>query len=210
MSIFYCYAAATAVCPRKAMQRLAGEAHPARAAAGAVGFVGVLYAGASIALAACGAVPLTSVVLDIAPENYYVWQAIFALPFAFLAWAAAACLVLLIVKKEKGRKAFQTFAGLAGIAAAATLLVAWIPMAVETFFVVAGMRQQEFVDILSAPGFWQCLYISCYILAAAAAVVLLTLAAASGQFKKGRRFRSLVAGVFAAAVLAGGFALVIR
>jgi len=192
------------------MKRLAGEKRPERAAARAVGFVGVLYVGASIALGACGAVPLASVVLDIAPGNYYVWQAVFAIPYAFLAWAAAALLVRLIGKKEKGKQASKTSAGLTGIAVAAALLAAWMPMAVETFFQVAGMRQQEFVDILSVTGFWQSLYIAAYIAAAAVSVVLLTLAAASGQFKKGRRLRSLLAGIGAAAVLVATFAVFIR
>lgn len=210
MSVFYCYAAATALTPVRAMKKLAAEKRPVAAAARSVGFVGFLYAGASIALGACGAVPLASAAIGIAPENYYFWQAIYAVPFAFLVWAAAAVVVRALGKRGKGRGPLKTSVALSGAAVAATLLVAWLPMAVETFFQVAGMRQQEFVDILSVTGFWQSLYVAVYIAAAGAAAALLSLAAASGEFKKGRRLVSFAAGIAAAAVLLGAFAIFIR
>jgi hypothetical protein len=210
MSTFFSYAVATAASPAKSMKRLLAEPRPTRRAALAVGFVGALYAAASFALAAVGAVPLATAFLRIAPENYYFWQTLFAVPYALLAWALVTGLMRLLRKPEQGGPAFEKTAALAGIALAAVLFIAWIPMAVVTLFMVVGMGQEELVDILSRPGMWQVLYIALYLLAGIAAACLLTLAVGLGHFKKAGRARTIIIGILAAAVFAGTFMMFMR
>jgi hypothetical protein len=210
MTTFATYAVVTAVYPRTAMKRLLGEARPTRKAAQAVGFVGALYAATSLALAAVGAVPLASVFLGIRPENYYVWQMVFIIPYALLAWALVAELIRLAGKHEPRGPGSEKTAALAGIAIAAALFIAWIPMALATAFMAVGMSQAELADILSRPGVWQVLYIAIYILAGVSAAVLLTLAVGLGQLEKAGRGRTIMVGLLAAAVFAGTFVLFVR
>ena len=192
------------------MARLRGEPRPLRTAAEAVGFVGGLYALTSLVLALAGAVPLMSAVLPIRPENYYFWQTFLAAPFVFLGWGASAGLIHLLGRHGRGRGPFQKTAARAGVAAAAALFVAWLPMALAAFFMVVGMRQEELVGLLSSPGPGQVLDFALYVLAAGAAVVLMTLAAAHGHLKESGRARAVLLGALAAAVLAGVFAVFIR
>jgi len=210
MRIFAYYAVAPAFFPRQAMARLLGERRPLREAAGAVGLVGALYALTSVVLAMAGAVPLVSSVLPLSPENYYFWQTFFAVPFAFLGWGAAAGMLHLLDRRQRGRVALKKTAALAGPAVAAALFVAWLPMALAAFLMVLGMNQEELVGLLSEPGAWQVFDFALYVLGAAAGAVLLTLAAAHGRFKKARRARTILIGGVATAVLAGVFAVFIR
>lgn len=210
MTMFAYYAVGPAFFPRRAMARLGCEPRPLRMAAGAVGFVGALYALTSLALALSGAVPLMSAVLPIRPENYYFWQTFFAVPFAVMGWASAAGPLYLLARHGRGRGPFLRTAAPAGVAAAAAMFVAWLPMALAAFFMVLGMSQGELVGLLSTPGPWQVLDFALYLLAAGAAVVLLTLAAARGHFRKPGRARAVLLGALSTAVLAGIFAVFIR
>ena len=70
MMSFAYYAVAAAVSPVKALKRLAAEPRPVRAAARAVGFVGLLYVLTSAVMALAGAVPLATVLILVPPENY--------------------------------------------------------------------------------------------------------------------------------------------
>lgn len=210
MMTFAYYAVVTAYSPVKAMNRLLTEPQPIRPAAQAVGFVGALYALTSAALAMVGAVPLAPVFIQVRPENYYFWQMIFVIPYALLAWVLAAGLIRLVGRREQGGPAFEETASLAGIALAASLFIAWIPMALTTLFMVVGMSQEELVDVLSRPGGWQVFYVLLHLAAAAAAVVLLTLAAGEGHVPRTGCVRVWLAGILAAVVLSGTFMLFIR
>jgi hypothetical protein len=204
------YAAGPAFFPRRAMARFGCEPRPLRMAAGAVGFVGALYVVTSLVLALAGSVPLVTAVLPIPPENYFFWQTFFAFPFVVLGWAAAAGLLHLLGRRGRGRKALLKTAAPAGVAAAAAMFMAWLPMALAAFLLVSGMGQEELVDLLSPPGPWQVFDIGLYVLAAAAAAVLLTLAAGYGKLKGSGRTRAALHGALAAAVLSGLYAIFIR
>jgi hypothetical protein len=210
MSNFVSYVVVTAASPAKSMKRILKEPRPTLRAAQAVVFVGALYAAVSLALTVAGAVPLTTAFLKIAPENYYFWQTIFAVPYALLAWALVAGLMRLLMKREQGGPAFEKTTALSGIALAGSLFLAWIPLGVAALFMALGMGQEELVDILSRPGLWQVLYFAFYILAGMAAAWLLTLAAGLGHIKRGGRARAVIIGILAAAVLAGTFVLFVR
>jgi hypothetical protein len=161
-------------------------------------------------LALVGAVPLAPILIGIRPENYYFWQMIFVIPCIFLAWALASALIRLPGKKEKGRPAVDRTAPLAGVALAASLFIAWIPLALGTLFLAAGMGQAELVELLSQPGAWQVLYVSLFVLAGMAAAVLLTLASGQGCLPKAGRGKTAAAGIAAAAAVAATFVLFIR
>lgn len=208
--MFAYYAVGPAFFPRRAMARLGCEPHPLRMAAEAIGFVGVLYAATSLALALAGAVPLLTAVLPIPSENYYFWQTFFAVPFAVLGWAAAAGLLHVLGRRGRGRKAFLKTAAPAGVGAAAAMFVAWLPMALAALFLVSGMGQEELAGLLSPPGPWQVFDIALYVMAGAAAVVLLTLAAGYGRLKGSGRARAVLHGTLAAAILSGLYAIFIR
>lgn len=210
MTTFAYYAAGPAFFPKRAMARLGCEPHPLRMAAGAVGFVGALNAMTSLVLALAGAVPLLTAVLPISPENYYFWQTLFALPFAVLGWAAAAGVLHLLGRRGRGRKSFLKSAAPAGVAAAAAMFMAWLPLALEALFLALGMGQPELVGLLSPPGPWQVFDIGLYVLAAAAAMILMTMAADFRHSKGSRRVRAVFRGALAAALLAGLYAIFIR
>ncbi|HVP91807.1 MAG TPA: hypothetical protein VMS75_11395 [Terriglobales bacterium] len=207
---FLYYAVAPAVLPARTMRQLLAEPRPGRAAAVAVGFVGLLYALTSAVMALAGAVPLTTVNLPIPPENYYFWQTLFILPWTALAGAATYGVLRLASGKEKRGPAAVRTAAAAGVALAASLFVAWVPAALAALFLALGMGQQELVDILSEPGGAQLIYVGLYVLAAAAAVVLFVLAARQGKAKKTAGLQATLAGVLAAAVLAVLFVVCVR
>jgi len=210
MTNFIYYAAGAAFFPLRAMRRFLEEPLPLMTAARAVGFVAVLYALTSLVLALAGAVPMAPVLIGIRPENYYFWQVFFAVPCVVMAWALAAGVIHLFEKRGEASWPFLKVAPLAGIAVAAALFVAWIPMAFATFFMLIGMSQRELVDLLSQPGAWQVFDFVLYVTAGAAGAVLLSLAAAHGHLQKAGLWRPLTAGVLAAVVLAATFMLFVR
>lgn len=210
MTSFVFYVAGTAYAPLKSMQRLLGEPRPLLASARAVGFVGLLYALTSIVLALLGAVPLAPVFIGLRPENYYVWQMIFVIPCILLAWGLATAVVLGPRKRGRDRAAVEKTLALIGVALAGSLFVAWVPTAFEALFMVIGMGQMEWVELLSRPGAWQVLYTGLYILAGMAAAVLLTLAAGQGCLPKAGRGKTGAVGLAAATVAAAVFMLFIR
>jgi hypothetical protein len=210
MTSFVFYVAGTAYAPLKSMQRLLGEPRPLLASARAVGFVGLLYALTSIVLALLGAVPLAPVFIGLRPENYYVWQMIFVIPCILLAWGLATAVVLGPRKRGRDRADVEKTLALIGVALAGSLFVAWVPTAFEALFMVIGMGQMEWVELLSRPGAWQVLYTGLYILAGMAAAVLLTMAAGQGCLPKAGRGKTGAVGLAAATVAATVFMLFIR
>ena len=210
MMRFAYYIVAPAAYPVRALKRLAAEPRPIRAAARAIGFVGFLYVLTSVVMALGGAVPMAPVLLLIPPENYYFWQMFFILPWVLLVWVLISGLIHLLGKRERARPAFERTAAAAGVAMAASLFVAWVPACLAAVFLALGMSQQELVDILSAPGGPQVIYIGLHIMAAAEAAVLLVLAAGHGHHQRAGRLRQALIGGLAAAVLAGAFVLFVR
>jgi|GEM_PF-356909 hypothetical protein len=194
--------------PAKVMKKLLETPHSLRIAVQAVGAVAVLYALASVALAACGAVPMAPVLVSISTDNYYFWQAIFVIPLTFLAWVAVSGMIRLLLRRGPGCASLDKTAALSGVALAAVLFVAWLPSALSAVLMVLGMGQEELADLLSQPGLWQAFDIACYVAAAVGAALLLTLAS---RFSERRaKVRAAAAGTAAAAVLAALFVLFIR
>lgn len=189
----------------KHRSRSAKEKHSLRRAALRLCAVGGLYAAASAVLAVAGAVPAAPVIAGMGVDNYYAWQILFVLPLIVAAWILASGVILAL-----GEKGARKSAVLAGTARAfiGPLFAAWVPMAVEAAFMALGMRQEEWVGILSEPGFWQALYIAVYAGAASGAVLRSVLVARTVHK---RSWPAAVLTGLAAAVLAvGAHALFIR
>ncbi|MCX6571068.1 MAG: hypothetical protein NT006_06580 [Candidatus Aminicenantes bacterium] len=194
--------------PGQTMRGLLKMQRPARRAILAVGGVGFLYIVTSAILAVTGAVPTAPVIFGMGPDNYYFWQMIFVLPMILAAWLASAGVIHALGRRDKGGTDFGGTAALAGVALGSPLFLAWIPSAVEAAFMAFGMGQGEWVGILSQPGIWQTTYLVFYAGAAALAIRNFILAARLLRKKSG--LGVVMAGLAAAAVAIGAYAIFIR
>ena len=194
--------------PGQTMRGLLKMQHPARRAILAVGGVGFLYIITSAILAVTGAVPTAPVFFGMGPDNYYFWQMIFVLPVILAAWIASAGIIHALGRRDKGGTDFGGTAALAGVALSSSLFLAWIPSAVEAAFMAFGMGQGEWVGLLSKPGPWQTAYLVFYAVAAALALRNFMLAARLLRKKSG--LGAVMAGLAAAAVAIGAYAIFIR
>jgi len=179
--------------------------HPLRRAALFLGLVGAAYAATSAGLALCGAVPAAPIIAGLDGDNYYAYQAVFALPLVFGVWVLTAGVLLALGTRGTHRSHALVMASRAW---GAPLWLAWVPSAVEAAFAVLGMGQAEWVEILSAPGIWQTLYIGIYVAAAFWAVAKFVLAAR--DIHQRSRPAAVLTGLAAAAVALGAFALFVR
>jgi hypothetical protein len=179
--------------------------HPLRRAAFFVAGVGVLYAGTSAVLGITGAVPMAPAFFGLDVDNYYFWQMIFVLPLVMAVWILASGVLLALGKKENSRPAVMVEAAWAW---GGPLLVAWIPSAVEAVFMALGMGQEEWVSILSRPGFWQTFYQGFFIFAGVYGVWDFVLAARLVHKKSWPA--AILTGTAAAAVAIGAYVALIR
>jgi hypothetical protein len=189
----------------KARYRTFKKRHPMRRAALFLGSAGLAYAISSAVLAAAGAVPTAPVIAGMDVDNYYAWQIFFILPLVFAVWILASGVLLALGTKGCHRsdvlaKASRAWGG--------PLLLAWVPLAVEAGFAVLGMGQAEWVDILSAPGLWQTLYVGIHAAAALWAVSRFVLAARTIHKKSWPS--AILTGLAASAVAIGVFMLFVR
>ena len=189
----------------KAGYRTFKKRHPMRRAALFLGLAGLAYALASAVLAVAGSVPTAPVIAGMDVDNYYAWQIFFILPLVFAVWVLASGVLLALGTKGCHRsdilvKASRAWGG--------PLLLAWFPLAVEAAFAVLGMEQAEWVDMLSAPGLWQTLYLGVYAAAALWAVSRFVLAARTIHKKSWPS--AILTGLAASAVAIGNFMLFVR
>ena len=214
MPAFLRYSFGTAVSPAKRLAELAADERRVVHAAEAVIFAGLLYAVVSVALAAAGAVPLAPVFLDIQVDNYYVWQAVFSLPFVLLNWILAGGLLHVLSRSKMVTGTFEDSLAASGAAVSASLVIAWVPLAIIAVFMVLGMRQEELVGILSPPGFWQTVDIAWYIIAGLSAPGFMALATVKAHRTHKphapKPLRAAAVGLVAGAVLVGAFVIFMR
>ncbi len=175
----------------------------------AVAVVGGLYASTALGLALAGAVPLAPPFLDYPDDNYYFWQMILILPGFILSWLLASGLVRLFGGRLGGRRnLLRSAASLAGPSLAVPLLIAWLPQAAQTVLMLFGMGQEEFVEIVSAPGIWQIVFVAVYAVAGLLAVFLFARATRISQSVGGGM--SWIAGFFVAAMTGILFVFFVR
>jgi hypothetical protein len=179
--------------------------HPLRRAALFLGAVGGAYAASSVVLALTGAVPAAPTIAGLDIDNYYAYQALFAVPLVFAVWVLTSGVLLALGTRGLHRGHVLVTASRAW---GAPLLLAWVPSAVEAAFAALGMGQAEWVDILSGPGIWQTLYFGFYAAAALAAAVRFVLAARDIHKKSWPA--AVLTGLTAAALALGAFALIVR
>ncbi len=191
--------------PGKTKHGFLNGRHPLRRAGLFVAGVGVLYAATSAVLAIAGAVPTAPAFFGLDVDNYYFWQMVFALPLVMAVWILASGVLLALGKKEDNRPAVMVEAAWAW---SGPLLVAWIPSAVEAVFMALGMGQEEWVGILSRPGFWQTLYQGFFIFAGVYGVRDFVLAARLVHKKSWPA--AILTGTAAAAVALGAYVALIR
>jgi hypothetical protein len=191
--------------PGRTLRELAEAPRRIRRAALAVGFTGFLYALSSFGLGASGAVPLWPVLSGLGTDNYYFWQMVIVLPGAVLAWFLVAGLLRLLAARGGG---FGKALAVAGPALSGPLFVAWLPPAAQALFMTLGMRQAEWVAILSDPGPWQVLYIAGYALAALLALRIF--GAAAGVLRKRPGTGAVISGFLTACVVIAAFLALVR
>jgi len=208
MAASFYFVLGTILLPPLAFRRLLADARALGRGFRVILLTGFLYAAASVARAATGAVPMAPTWVKFAEYNYLIWQTVFILPVLLLLWILAAGLLQLLGWRGPRAAPFEATAGLAGYAVGLPLLLLWVPQAVGAGLMLMGMSQAEWVEILSRPGSWQTFYIGVHIVAAAWAFVLLTLAARLAH--KLPWWRALVTGFVVAAVAAAVFLGLVR
>jgi hypothetical protein len=189
----------------KSRQRTFKKRHPLRGAALFLGLAGLAYALSSALLVLAGSVPAAPVIAGMDVDNYYAWQIVFILPLIFAVWVLASGVLLALGTRGCHRSDVLVKASRAW---GAPLIVAWVPLAVESGFAALGMGQAEWVDILSVPGVWQTLYLGIYAAAALWAVAKFVLAARTIHKKSWPS--AILTGLAASAVAIGIFLLFVR
>jgi hypothetical protein len=183
--------------PRRTFERLQTEPHRFTKGLKAVVLVGILYALAAGALAAGGALVVAPALLPLPPQNYYVYEIVFALPVFVLAWILAAVTAQFLGLFGSGGR-FSATLGSLGVAFALPALLMWLPMAAFGVLLLLGMGQTEFMDHFAGPGFWRFAAWAYQALAALWLIVLVTKAVAVCRGFKGPL--ALAAGTLTAAV----------
>jgi len=189
----------------KAKQHAFRKRHPMRRAALSLGLAGLVYAVASAVLAVAGSVPVAPVIAGMDIDNYYAWQIFFILPLVFAVWVLTSGVLLALGTKGCRRSDVLVKASRAW---GAPLFLAWVPMAVEAVFAALGMRQAEWVGILSGPGVWQTIFLAFY--AAAAVWALLKFVLAARSIHKTSWPAAVSTGLAASAVAIGAYVLFVR
>ena len=189
----------------KARHGVYKKRHPLRRAVLFLGGVAALYAVTSVVLALAGAVPTAPIVAGMGIDNYYAWQIVFLLTLVFAVWILTSGVLLALGTKGCHRSDVLMKASRAW---GRPLLLAWVPSAVEAALAALGMGQAEWVDILSAPGIWQTLYLVVYAAAAAWCVGRFILAARTIHKKSWPA--AALTGVAAAIVAIGAYLLFLR
>ncbi len=178
MKSFWYYFFGTVLFPHRAFRKLADD--PASLLKGfkALILIGLLYTLAVIGFAVSGAVPSVPIWLSIPAHNYYFWEIFFAMPSFLLGWIMAAGVVQLLgqVGKTKGAGTFEKSLAALGFAVTLPCFITWVPEAWAVILMAMGMSQEELVEILSTPGFWQAFALFCQIVAVAWMFILFALA----------------------------------
>ncbi len=159
-------------------------------------------------LAVGGALLPAPAVLPLGGVNYYFYQIFFALPVLLAGWALAAAVVRLFGSwRRKGKGAFQgTLAGL-GFAFGLPALAAWIGQAVFAVLILAGMSQEEFMDLTAGPGLARMIAFAgqAFVIAW---MLFLSVAAVRAGLKI--RWKAIPVGILAAAIFLAGVLVCLR
>lgn len=112
----------------------------------------VLFTITSGLLAVGGALLPGPAFLPLGGENYYFYQIFFALPVLLAGWAVAAAAARLFGRWRGAAGALRGTLAALGFAFGLPALVAWTGQAVFAGLILAGMSQEEFMDLTAGPG----------------------------------------------------------
>lgn len=196
------------ISPGKSMNRSVEAPGRIKRAALTVSIMGFLYALTSLGLGASGGTPIWPTLPGLGVDNYYFWQMLLILPGFLAVWAISAALLGLLVGVKAGRGGFGKALAVTGPALSGPLFVAWVPPAFQAAFMALGMRQGEWVAILSDPGPWQTVYLAFYALAGLLALRLFV--AASAVLAKRTGPRTIMSGLAVSAFVLAAYVALVR
>jgi hypothetical protein len=156
----------TIIHPGRTFKAVSASPRPLSIGLKAVPAVGALTALTAAGLAVSGALVTAPAVLALAPENYYFWEMIFALPVFVLAWLAAGFAGGL-AGLGRASGSFKGYLSSLGLALAVPTLLALIPQAVLAVLLLLGRKQGEVMEWTAHPGVVQTVGLACPLLAAA-------------------------------------------
>ncbi|MBC7364532.1 MAG: hypothetical protein H5U07_08355 [Candidatus Aminicenantes bacterium] len=160
-------------------------------------FFGLLLLAVALALtsiiqAASGNFPAAPVFLPFSLENYFVWQAVFIIPWLLASWLTLSLLLRLIFVSGRRQRVPLNFKQLsAGLALSfyPFLFWLWLSHLLTAIFYSLGISQKEWVDLMSEPGWIQFIYIFLLFLALFSGLIssILTMAkiAPNGKVRAG-------------------------
>ena len=158
-------------------------------------------------LAYGGAILTAPAVLPLGGENYYFYQIFFALPVMLAGWAVAAAIARLFGRRRKGTSSLRGTLAALGFAFGLPALAAWIGQAVFAGLILAGMRQEEFMELTARPG---TLRTVAFAGQAFVVVWLIYLSVAAVHAGLKIRLRAIPVGILAAAIFLGAVLVCLR
>jgi len=200
MGQFWSYLGGTIIKPRSTFNRLLADPEQLTHSIRAILLIGVLYTLTVIGLAIVGADISEPAWIAIPAEQYYFWQIFFQIPVFVLGWILAAGLAQLMSKAFKGSGTFEGTFAVLGFALTIPSFVAWIPETIVTTLFLSGtMSQQEWIAIISRPGFWQVFTMAYQVVALAWFLTLFPVAIAAAQ--KLRWWQAAIIGILTVAIV---------
>jgi len=152
MKSFIRYFSGTVVRPFSTLASLQSDPKGFAKGFRAIFFPAVLFTITSGLLAVGGAILPAPAVLPLGGVNYYFYQIFFALPVILAGWAVASAAARLFGRWRKGRGTLRGTLAALGFAFGLPALAAWTGQAVFAGLILAGMSQEEFMELTAGPG----------------------------------------------------------
>jgi hypothetical protein len=158
-------------------------------------------------LAVGGAVLPAPAILLLGGVNYYFYQIFFALPVVLAGWAVAAAVARLFGRWRRGTGALRGTLAALGFAFGLPALAAWMGQAVFAGFILAGMSQEEFMDLTAGAG---PLRIAAFAGQAFVVAWMLLLSVAAVRAGLRIRWKAIPVGILAAAIFLAAVVICLR
>ena len=202
------HALAATVRPGTTFPRLRDDPRPLRKTVWTVVLAGGLYALTAAGFGLAGSVPMAPVFIPIAPENYHFWEMAFVLPLFVSGWLIVSIAARLIGWILGGKGTFRATAASLALAWSIPLLFVWLFETAIAVLMLLGMGQKEFVDLVSAPGTWQTVFLG-YLGAGALWLWRLNLRAMASALRL-RWWKALLAGTLTTSLFLGLLIVFVR
>lgn len=160
------YALGAAVRPGRTFPQLRAEPKPLRKTVWMVLLTGVLYALTAAGFGLAGSLPMVPLFIPLAPENYHFWEMAFILPLVVIGWLLVSAAAKALGWVLGGKGSFRATAASLALAWSIPLLFVWLFETAIAVLMLLGLGQREFVDLVSAPGPWQAVFLGYHVLGA--------------------------------------------